>query len=184
MKKEEYNKEQKSSKSQLGQIGSYLEDTYYAGSLAEEGAQEIAREYLASTPPLAGRVYGNIVYWGTVVSAIMAIVGMVISFVSKADFVHPSYMLSSIWQEMSVSQIWQGAIGELPKGHWYLKHLATGNGITELGLALGVFIVIPAMLSSAYVMIKEKNVFFASLAIIAAFITTVSMVGLLPLPVG
>lgn len=162
----------------------YFESSLAAGTLAQAGAQDLAREYLASTPPLAGRVYGNIVYWGTVVSAILAIIGSVFSFVTKADYLHPSYIISSIWQENSVEQIWEGAVGHLPHGHWYLNHLASGSGLTELGLAFGVFIVIPAMIGSAFVMFKNKDTLFASLAIMATFITTISMVGLLPLPIG
>jgi uncharacterized membrane protein len=162
----------------------YLESSLAAGTLAQAGAQDLAREYMASTPPLAGRVYGDIVYWGTVVSAVLAIIGSIFSFVTKPDFLHPSYILSSIWQEHSVEQIWQGSLGHLPHGHWYLDHLASGSGLTEFGLAFGVFIVIPAMIGSAYVLFKNKNTLFASLAIMATCITSISMLGLLPLPIG
>ncbi len=163
---------------------SYLESSLAAGTLAQAGAQDMAREYLASTPPLAGRVYGDIVYWGTVVSAILAIIGSIFSFVFKSEYLQPGYIISSIWQENSVEQIWEGAVGHLPHGHWYLDHLASGSGITEFGLAFGVFIVIPAMIGSALVLFKNENTLFASLAIMATFITTISMVGLLPLPIG
>lgn len=142
------------------------------------------REPLDATPPLAGRVYGNIVYWGTFASAILVIFGSVMSFVSGRHYVDPAYMLSSIWQQHSVSRIWQEAVGHLPQGHWYLDHLGTGDGITELGLALGVFVVIPAIIGSALVLFKERNIVFGTFALIAALITTISMVGLLPLPIG
>jgi uncharacterized membrane protein len=166
------------------QLRGYIEDSFAAGAIAEEGAREMAREYLAASPPLAGRIYGNIVYWGTVVATIVTIIGSIISFLSKSEFLSPSYVLSAIWQQQSVEEIWQGAAGHLPKGHWYLNHLTSGNGITELGLAFGVFIVIPALVGSSMVLFREKNHLFASLAATAAFITAISMVGLLPLPIG
>ncbi|MCF8086048.1 MAG: hypothetical protein K9J48_04065 [Desulfohalobiaceae bacterium] len=161
-----------------------LEDAFVAGAYAEEGAHETAREFLDSRPPLAGRVYGDIVYWGTVAATILTIIGQVVTFVSKSTFMTPSYVLSSIWQQESVEQIWKGAIGHLPQGHWYLKHLGTGPGITEMSLAFGVFIVIPALVGSGLILFRERNRLFGSLAVTAAVITTVSMVGLLPLPVG
>ncbi len=169
---------------QKHQTRQFFEDSFVAGSLAEEGAQDIARAYLASTPPMAGKVYGDIVYWGTVAATIFTILGSVLSFVAKNDILSPSYVLSSIWQQQSVEQIWMGSIGHLPHGHWYLDHLTTGNGITEFGLAFGVFIVIPAMIGSGLVLIRERSHLFASLALTAAVITTISMLGLLPLPIG
>lgn len=162
----------------------FFEDSFAAGALAEEGAQEIAREYLTSTPALAGKVYGDIVYWGTVTATIFTILGSIFSFVAKNDILSPSYVLSSIWQQQSVEQIWMGSVGHLPHGHWYMHHLTTGNGITEFGLAFGVFIVIPAMIGSGLVLFRERSHLFASLALTAAVITTISMLGLLPLPIG
>lgn len=161
-----------------------LEDSFVASSFAEQGSHMIAQEYLESQPPLAGRVYGDIVYWGTVVATVLTIFGQIFSFVNKSNFLPPSYVLSSIWQQTSVEQIWRGALGHMPHGHWYLKHLSTGPGITETSLALGVFIVIPAMVGSGLTLFKERNRFFGSMAMTAALITTISMVGLLPLPVG
>lgn len=161
-----------------------FEDSFVASTFAEEGAHETAREFMESNPPLAGRVYGDIVYWGTVAATVLTILGQMVSFMTKSTFLAPSYVLSSIWQQKSVEQIWNGAIGHLPQGHWYLQHLSTGPGITEMSLAFGVFIVIPAMVGSGYMLFRERNRLFGSLAMTAAVITTVSMVGLLPLPVG
>ena len=169
---------------QKHQTRQFFEDYFAAGSLAEEGAHDIAREYLISTPPLAGKVYGDIVYWGTVTATIFTILGSIFSFVAKNDILSPSYVLSSIWQQQSVEQIWMGSVGHLPHGHWYMQHLTTGNGITEFGLAFCVFIVIPAMIGSGLILFRERSHLFASLAMTAALITTISMLGLLPLPIG
>ena len=134
--------------------------------------------------PLSGRVYGDIVYWGTVVGTIIAIFGTIYSFLSKDEYLSTSKTISGIWQQKSVETIWQETVGHLPQGHWYLNHLTEGSGITEFGLAFGVFTVIPAMIASAVVLFKEKQNLFGVLAIIATLITTVSMLGLLPLPIG
>jgi len=165
-------------------FGQSLEDSFVAGTFAEEGAHETAQEFMNHQPPLAGRVYGDIVYWGTVAATVLTIIGQMVSFITKSTFLAPSYVLSSIWQQESVEQIWKGAVGHLPQGHWYLAHLGTGPGITEMSLALGVFIVVPALVGSGLILFNERNRLFGSLALTAAVITTVSMVGLLPLPVG
>jgi hypothetical protein len=155
-----------------------------AVTFAEAGQTEEAKQILGLKPPAAARIYGDIVYWGTVAAAVIAMLGQVFTFVSKANYIAPSYLLSSIWRSVNVAGIWEGAVGSLPNGHWYLAHLSSGNGLTEAGIALGVFIVIPAMLASAYSLYKQRSVFYGTLAVIAAVITMSSMLGLIPLPIG
>lgn len=161
-----------------------VEQYMEAITFAEAGQPEVAREILGIQPSLAGRVYGEIVYWGTVAAAVIAMLGQVFSFVSNKNYVDPAYMLSAIWQSKSVAQIWEGATGALPNGHWYLHHLATGNGLTEFGIAVGVFVVIPAMLGAAIILYRDRSPLFATLAVVAAFITIASMVGMIPLPIA
>ena len=153
-------------------------------TFAEAGQPEVARQILDIKPTLAGKVYGDIVYWGTVVAALLALLGQVVTFVTKANYIDPAYMLSAIWQNHSVEKIWQGATGSLPQGHWYLHHLLTGNGLGEAGIAFGVFVVIPAMIASSFILYRQRSAFFGSLAAIAAVITMASMFGLLPLPIA
>jgi len=135
-------------------------------------------------PPLAGIVYGDLIYWGTALGAVISIIGTVLAFVTRSNYVSPAAMITGIWQEKPYSEIWAGAVGSPPSGHWYLSHLGAGDGLACFGLAMGVFVVIPAMLASAYYLKKSKDVFFAFLAVVATAVTVVSMLGLLPLPVG
>jgi len=130
-------------------------------------------------PPLSGLVYGEIVYWGTLIGSFVSIIGAVISFVTKRNFVDPGYMLTAIWQGKSVEEIWSGATGALPHGHWYIHHLFTGNGLAEFGLAIGVFTIIPACFCAAICLFKEKEYVFGAMAAIAGIITTLSMFGVL-----
>lgn len=127
--------------------------------------------------PIAGIVYGDLVYWITITATFVVIVGSIITFVTTNNYIDPSYMLSAIWEGKTVEEIWQGATGAQPNGHWYLPHLTTGNGMTIGGIALGVFSVIPAILSAAVVLFCEKERLFGCLAIIAAIITTLALVG-------
>ncbi|MDH5545836.1 MAG: hypothetical protein OEZ43_09600 [Gammaproteobacteria bacterium] len=123
----------------------------------------------------AGIVYGDTIYWITIVATIIVIVGSVLSFITKANYIDPGYMLTSIWEGKTVEQIWQGAVGSTPDGHWYMGHIATGDGLTMFGIALGVFSVIPAIFGAGVFLFKEKENLFAVLAVIAAFITIGAM---------
>ncbi|MDH5229724.1 MAG: DUF1634 domain-containing protein [Gammaproteobacteria bacterium] len=126
--------------------------------------------------PVAGVVYGDTIYWITIAATVIVIIGSVISFVTNNTYIDPTYMLSSIWEGKTVDEIWVGAVGAAPNGHWYLSKLATGNGLTAFGIALGVFSVIPAILAAGYVLFREKQVLFAILALVAALITTWAMI--------
>ena len=130
-------------------------------------------------PPFSGIVYGEIVYWGTLLGCVVSLVGSVLMFVTKKNYLDPAHMLTGIWQGTLVAKIWEGATGALPQGHWYLDHLSTGNGLSEFGLAIGVFTIIPACIAAAILLFKEKAPVFGTMAAIAALITTLSMLGVL-----
>lgn len=126
--------------------------------------------------PVAGIVYGEIIYWGTVLSAVIALIGSVVNFVTQSNHIRPSVLLSKIWEGNDVDKIWTNTVGSAPDGHWYLDYLNTGDGLATFGLAFGVFIVIPAILGSAVVLYKEGSKFFGHVAVVAALITIGAMV--------
>ena len=126
--------------------------------------------------PIAGIVYGDIIYWGTIAATLLVIIGSIITFTTHNNYIDPNYLLSSIWEGKNVEEIWKGAVGQQPDGHWYLPVLTTGNGLTAGGLALGVFCVIPGIIGSAVILFRNKDYLFGGLAIIAAIITSVSVV--------
>lgn len=133
-------------------------------------------------PPLSGVVYGEIIYWGVWIGSLIVVIGSAMAFLTDANYIDPSYCISLIWEGMPSEKIWKGAIGSLPHKFWYLLHLKTGDGLAAFGLALGVSSVIPALISAAIILIKKKERFFASLALIAALIVFVSMAGITPFP--
>lgn len=134
--------------------------------------------------PLSGVVYGETIYWGTIASALIAVIGQVVSFLTPGSAISPATLVSRIWEGKKVDGIWAGTGLARPEGdHWYLAQLATGEGLTMFGIALGVFVVIPAILACAWVMFtRERRPFFGTLATIAALITIASFLGLLPSP--
>jgi len=133
-------------------------------------------------PPISGLVYGQLVYWITMVSSFIAMIGSVIASVTKNNFAPPTYWITAIWQGKSTAEIWEPISGPLPAGHWYISSLMTGDGLTAMGISIGVFSVTLAMVVSGLILYKEKSILFGTLALIAAAITTVSMLALTPLP--
>ena len=108
-------------------------------------------EEIKSKPPipLSGLLYGEVVYWGTYIGSIIAIIASTIAAITfKNNIINPSYVFSAIWEGKDTVTIWETATGALPQGHWYLSNLLTGDGMTMLGIGLGVFAVIPGLFLS------------------------------------
>jgi len=132
-------------------------------------------------PPIAGVIYGEIVYWGVLAGSLIVIVGSVLAFLGD-NFVPVSYWISSIWKGETVLQTWEGATGALPNGHWYLSHLTTGDGLSALGISLGVFSVAPALFLSAVALFREKEWLYGSLAMVGGIVVMIGVLGLAPMP--
>lgn len=131
--------------------------------------------------PLAGLVYGQIVYWGVMLGALIVMIGSIVSFITRDNFVPVSYWLSEVWKGDSPSQIWQGISGALPMGHWYFSHLTTGDGLTALGISLSVFSVVPALFISSAVLFKEGDKLYGTLTLICGVIVLTGVLGLIPI---
>lgn len=131
--------------------------------------------------PMAGLVYGQIVYWGVMLGSLIVILGSIISFTTRDNFVPVSYWLSSVWKGASPSQLWHGIKGSLPMGHWYFSHLNTGDGLTAFGLSLSVFSVVPALLLSSAVLFKEGDLLYGLLTLICGVIVLTGVLGLIPI---
>jgi hypothetical protein len=135
-----------------------------------------------SESPFAGVVYGAIVYWVTITSSFIVIIGSVLACVTRMNFVSPSYWICSLWQGKQTGEIWGEFAAVSPVGHWYLNSLGTGDGLTAFGISLGVFSITLGMVAAAIILLKEKRTFLGLLALVAATITVISMLGLTPVP--
>lgn len=131
--------------------------------------------------PLAGLVYGQIIYWGVMLGCLIVIVGSVIAFTTRDNFAPASYWLSAVWKGDSPVQIWQGITGSLPMGHWYFSHLTTGDGLCAFGIALAVFSVVPALFLSSAVLFKEGDRLYGLLTLICGCIVLTGVLGLIPI---
>ncbi len=129
--------------------------------------------------PLSGIIYGEIVYWLTILGSIIATIGATIAMFGADNYLDPSYVFSAIWEGQTTVAIWEGTVGSIPGNHWYLRHVGAGDALAMFGLALGVFSVIPGLIASAVAMFKKNQILFGSLALVAAVLCITSCLGLI-----
>ena len=73
--------------------------------------------------PKAQTVYGAIVYWITIVSCLICMVGPVISVANPENNVlNPYKLFNAIFQGKDAQTVWQEVGGGFPGGHFYLKN--------------------------------------------------------------
>ena len=125
-------------------------------------------------------IYGEIIYWLTVVAALICMVGPLLAM-SNVDnnILNPHYLFAAIFEGKSADVIWNEAGAGFPGGHFYLSNFTKGDGFTQFGLALGCSVALPALLVTAVVFVKEKAYGFAGLSVWVAFLIGFSLSGLI-----
>ena len=130
--------------------------------------------------PKAQTVYGAIVYWITIVSCLICMVGPVISVANPENNVLDPYKLfTAIFEGKDAQTVWQEVGRGFPGGHFYLKNLTYGDGFTQFGLALGCSVALWALIASAFSYAREKVYLYVILALWVAGMVTVSMIGIM-----
>jgi hypothetical protein len=129
--------------------------------------------------PRANTVYGAIVYWITIISCLICMVGPVISVASPDNNVlNPYKLFNAIFEGKNAQQVWQEVGGEYPGGHFYLKNLTYGDGFTQFGLALGCSVALWALIATAIAYSKDRIYLYAGLAVWVAVMVALSMIGI------
>lgn len=109
------------------------------------------------TIPKAQLWYGEIVYWICLASAFVCTVGpVVILWNADNNVMNPHYLFTAIFSGKKAAAIWNDVGGGFPGGHFYLKGIFRGDGLTQFGIALGCTSALPAALAAAYAYVAEK----------------------------
>lgn len=128
---------------------------------------------------LSQRVYGEIVYWGTVLAAIVCMIGPYISVKNPENNVaNPLYLFAAIFEGKDTATIWQEVAGGFPGGHFYLDYFTYGDGFTQFGLAMGCSVAAWALIPVALIYLKEKNPTYAILSLWVMLLIVLSMIGI------
>ena len=122
--------------------------------------------------PLSGLVYGQIIYWITLLSSFLVVIGTAVSFLEEKSPIPASYLLQAVIDGKTKDEIWQSSsLASSPKILYFLEHFNYGESITMIGISLGVSSVIPATFVTSYFLWKSRNPVFAYIAIIAGCLT-------------
>ncbi len=129
--------------------------------------------------PRAQTVYGAIVYWITILSCIICMIGPVISVASPDNNVlNPYKLFNAIFEGKDAQTVWKEVGGEFPGGHFYLRNFFYGDGFTQFGLALGCSVALYALIASAVAYASDKIYLYVGLSIWVAAMVALSMVGI------
>ena len=137
------------------------------------------RLYQKSLIPISGVIFGQTIYWLTVLSSFLVLLGTIVSFVEKDSIIPTRQLLQSIIKGENVEEIWHG-MGFIhpPDMMFFLVNPSIGESITVIGIAIGVSSVVPATFLSAYFLKKSRNPVFAFLAVLAGLLTCVAISGI------
>jgi hypothetical protein len=124
-------------------------------------------------------VYGEIIYWITILACLICMVGPVISVAAPDNNVLNPYLLfNAIFEGKSAEEVWNEVGGGFPGGHFYLKHMTYGDGFTQFGLALGCGCALWGLLAAAAIHARKKKFLYVALALWVATLVFLSMSGL------
>lgn len=131
--------------------------------------------------PMSQIVYGEIVYWVTIASAIICTVGPAIALLfPESNVMHPSHTFGAVFAGKKAADIWAlSNSGAFPGGHFYFSNLMTGDGFTQLGLALGCGVALPGLVGAMLTYIREKAFGFVLLSAWVAFLVFFSAAGII-----
>jgi hypothetical protein len=128
---------------------------------------------------LTQRVYGEIVYWGTILAAIICMVGPLIAMMNvKNNVAEPYKLFALIFEGKDTATIWQEVAGGFPGGHFYLDHFFYGDGFTQFGLALGCSVALWALIPTSLLYLKEKSPLYTILCLWVGLLIFLSMIGI------
>jgi len=129
--------------------------------------------------PRAQRVYGETVYWLTVVCCVICTAGPLLAMISPENNVmNPYFTFAAIFDGHSPAEIWTIAAGHFPGGHFYWRNLFTGDGFTQLGLALGTTSAAWALFVAAGVYAVERIYLYAFFSVFVAIMILFSASGI------
>ena len=133
-------------------------------------------------PPGPQVVYGKVVFWLCIVAASISVIGPVLA-VAFPDhtFMKPQYLFPAIWEGNGPEAVWQQAGGEFPGGHFWISSLDTWDGITQLGLVIGMASAFLALLAAsiAYLLERPRSYGWAMASLLISLTVLTSAMGLL-----
>jgi hypothetical protein len=129
--------------------------------------------------PRAQIVYGDVVYWLCVCSALLCMVGPLVAVLNiDNNMVNPHYLFSAIWEGKSPLEVWSVAESSFPGGHFWIQHIGLGDGLTQFGLVLGGGVALPALLTASFFYFRDKMYLWGCMALWVSLLICISATGI------
>lgn len=117
-----------------------------------------------------GKIYSDIVYWSTISASLLIIISSSMALLGMTDVIEPVYLFNAIWAGESPADIWFHSLADMPDNDWYLEHLWYGDSLVMLGIAIGVFSVIPACITAGMIFLYNGQKFFGVMGILTGLL--------------
>ena len=128
--------------------------------------------------PIA-RIYGEIVYWCTIVASFLVIFSTTSAFLGVPGLFDPAYLFSSIWTGTEAAEIWLHSTGQLPDAHWYLDQLWNADSLAMLSIVFGIFSVVPASFAASVIFFKQRRNIFGVMGLLTGLLILLPCLGLI-----
>lgn len=126
-------------------------------------------------------IYGQVVYWITVATCILCLVGVLVALIRvEANVLNPHFVFARIWEGATVEKIWDEA-GFFPGGHFYLMYFPAGDAIIQFAMVLGGSVALWGMLGAAFGYFKEKSWGYVIASLFVALVVVFAMTGVVQL---
>ncbi len=122
--------------------------------------------HIPDTAERIGRVYGGIIYWSTIIAALLVIIGTTLSLLVMDDVLAPAYVFEAVLAGGSPADIWSHSVADMPDHYWYLKKPWHGDALVMLGIVTGVFSVIPACFMAAVLFFCKGQKYFGIMGLL------------------
>jgi len=139
-------------------------------------------EQVGSNIPKSQRMFGKIVYWVAIITAIGALLVPALILTNPANnTLNPNVVFTAVFEGQSPDEIWGYSTGgEFPGWVYFLRNLSLADSwamiVVVIGCAFGLFGLVPAVIYQA---VKEKDRFCATLGVVIIALICLSAAGLL-----
>jgi hypothetical protein len=138
------------------------------------------RTRLEKTIPFSNLVFGNIVYWLAILSAVIALMAPVFMLVDPYNnILNPSVTFGLVLDGAAPAEIWSlSQTGSFPGAHFYFDFIAKADSWAMLAVSLSCSISLWGLIPAIFLqLLKEKNYFNAITGALLALLIFLSMMG-------
>jgi len=130
--------------------------------------------------PLSYHVYGAIIYWISIVAALICTLAPIVAIAfPNRNVLNPEFLFSTIWQGKKPDAVWQTVGGGFPGGHFWIHNLSSGDAVIQLGLELGCCCAGVGLLATSisYLTQKPRSYGWALAALVIAVFIALAAAG-------